>query len=183
MMWKDFTILSFYHFITPSFSKCKRTTVETHCMRLNAGTCEIKHISTRFKNDSTNEHQRCDPRRNPMRSVGYEKQRLIAYRRCRLTFTKGRNIVTDWVASPKLLFFVISLHPVALADAPCTGCFYKWRHSRLYEWNRSLIKWSIKYQRLLLSESKTFDSWFNVFWGLIQCLLRQISKTFEAGIK
>ena len=98
----------------PPFPNAKRTTVETHCMRLNAGTCEIKHISTRFKNDSTNEHQRCDPRRNPMRSVGYEKQRLIAHRRCRLTSTKGRNIVTDWVASPRLPFLVISLQMTPL---------------------------------------------------------------------
>ena len=32
---------SFCHFPTASFSKCKKTTVEMHCMRLNAGTCEM----------------------------------------------------------------------------------------------------------------------------------------------
>ena len=98
---KVFPIFPFSHFPTPSFSKCKRATVETH-----------KH---KVQNDFTNEHQRCAPRRNPTRSVGYEKQRLIAHQRCRLTSTKGRNIVTDWVASPRLPFLVISLQMTPLA--------------------------------------------------------------------
>lgn len=100
---KVFPIFPFSHFPTPSFSKCKRATVETH-----------KH---KVQNDSTNEHQRCAPRRNSTHSVGHEKQRLIAHQRCRLTSTKGRNIWqigSHLRSSFSLSFLYILLHSLTL---------------------------------------------------------------------
>ena len=48
-------IFPFSHFPTPSFSKCKKRTVETHCMRLMAGTCEMHwKYSNRVTGDAFN---------------------------------------------------------------------------------------------------------------------------------
>ena len=63
--------------------------------------CIMPNARDNGDNCHTSEHQRCVPRWNPRWSersewnLGYESQRIIAHRRCRLTSTRERNIVAD----------------------------------------------------------------------------------------
>ena len=82
--------------------------------------CIMPNARDNGENCHTSEHQRCVPRRNPRWSersewnLGYESQRIIAHRRCRLTPTREKKHRGRWDASSKL--------PIHYASPPHVCC-------------------------------------------------------------